>query len=399
MSLLPIVIVSVLGADPVMFQRHLIDAFPAGYQVAVADLNGDGRPDVIALSTDADRVDWYENPTWQRRPVARTAKNIDLAVRDLDGSGHPAIALASGFYFNESTRGGEIELLRQPAKAGDLWPRQPIAVDPVVHRLRWGNLDGSGRPALVHAPIFGPGSQGTESLKPAHLWAFRPPPQPGQPWETWKIDESLTVLHGIQVKDLDGTGRDSILTASFEGIHRFDFKGQGAAARWHRVRLAAGAPPSNDKPGAARGSSEVAAFHLAKGRMLLAAIEPWHGHQVVVYTPAKGGGLWQRHVIDDTLHEGHALVTGDFDGDGQDEIVAGWRAGGGGLRLYKATDATGQQFKAYDIDPAMPAEGAVAADVNGDGKLDLVVIAGRTNQLVWYENLTGRNSVKRNSFR
>ena len=248
MSLLPIVIVSVLGADPVMFQRHLIDAFPAGYQVAVADLNGDGRPDVIALSTDADRVDWYENPTWQRRPVARTAKNIDLAVRDLDGSGHPAIALASGFYFNESTRGGEIQLLRQPAKAGDLWPRQPIAVDPVVHRLRWGNLDGSGRPALVHAPIFGPGSQGTESLKPAHLWAFRPPPQPGQPWETWKIDESLTVLHGIQVKDLDGTGRDSILTASFEGIHRFDFKGQGAAARWHRVRLAAGAPPSNDKP-------------------------------------------------------------------------------------------------------------------------------------------------------
>ena len=364
----------------------MIDNFPAGYQVAVADINGDGRPDVIALSTNTDRLNWYENPSWKRHPVARTAKNIDLAGRDLDGSGHPVIALASGFFFDESSRGGEIQLLRQPAKADDLWRRQPIAVDPVVHRLRWGNLDGTG-PVLVHAPIFGPGSQGTQAPKPAHLWAFRPLRQPGKPWETWKIDESLTVLHGIQVKDIDGDGRDEILTASFEGIHRFDFKGQGAAARWRKVQLAAGAAPASGKPGAARGSSEVATFRLSKDRTLIAAIEPWHGNQVVVYTPPQGDGLWQRHVIDNTLHEGHALVIGDFDGDGQDEIVAGWRAGGGGLRLYKATDATGQHFKAYDIDLTMPAEGAVAADMNGDGKLDLVVIASRTNQLVWYENI------------
>ena len=386
MSALPLVIAALLGAAPVKFQRHLIDNFPAGYQVAVADINGDGRPDVIALSIDADRVDWYENPGWQRHPVARTAKNIDLAVRDLDHNGRPVIALASGFYFNESSRGGEIQILRQPANSDDLWQRSPIAVDPVVHRLRWGDVEGNGRPVLIHAPIFGPGSQGPQAPKPSHLWAFRPPRRPGQPWGVWKIDESLTVLHGIQVADLDGDGRDEILTASFEGIHRFDFKGEGQAARWRKVQLAAGAPPVNDKPGASRGSSEVATFRLARDKMLLAAIEPWHGNQLVVYSPPEGGGLWQRHVIDDTLQEGHALVTGDFDGDGRDEIVAGWRAGGGGLRLYKATDATGRTFKSYDIDPGMPAEGAVAADINGDGRLDLVVIGGRKNQLVWYEN-------------
>ena len=40
------------------------------------------------------------------------------------------------------------------------------------------------------------------------------------------------------MKDLDGDGRDEILTASFEGIHRFDFKGQGQAAHWRKVQLA-----------------------------------------------------------------------------------------------------------------------------------------------------------------
>ena len=156
MSALPIVLAALLGANPVKFQRHLIDNFPAGYQVAVADINGDGRPDVIALSTEADRVDWYENPGWQRHPVARTAKNIDLAVRDLDRNGRPVIALASEFYFDESSRGGEIQILRQPAKPDDLWTRAPIAVDPVVHRLRWGDLEGNGRPRAHPRPDLRP---------------------------------------------------------------------------------------------------------------------------------------------------------------------------------------------------------------------------------------------------
>ena len=101
---------------------------------------------------------------------------------------------------------------------------------------------------------------------------------------------------------------------------------------------------------------------------------------------AATGELWQRRVLDDTLHEGHALVVADFDGDGHDEIIAGWRAGGGGLRLYRAADAEGERFEKTDLDPGMPAKGAVAVDLNGDGRLDLVVNAGRTNKLVWYEN-------------
>jgi hypothetical protein len=382
-----------VAAGPVRFERHDIDSFPAGYQVAVADVNADGKPDVIALSTEADRVDWYENPGWKRRPVARTLKNIDLAVRDLDGDGRPEIALASGFYFSESNRGGEVQLLTRAENLDEPWQVHPIAVDPVVHRLRWGDLDGDGRPELVHAPLFGRGSDGPRDPKPAHLWAFRPPQKLGQGrWETWKIDETLTVLHGLHVGDLDGDGRDEVLTASFEGICRFDFEGQGAAGRWQKIRLAAGAPPVDQKPGTSRGSSEVAPGSLGRGRRdtraagRLAAIEPWHGHQVVVYTPAAADGPWQRRVLDDTLQEGHALVVADFDGDGADEIVAGWRAGGGGLSLYDPADAASGRFTRTPLDRGIAAEGAVAADLNLDGRLDLVVIAGRSNNLAWYEN-------------
>jgi len=385
-----IVILSAFCASsvPVRFQRHDIDAFPAGYQVAVADVNGDGKPDVIALSTEANRVDWYENPGWVRRPVAATPRNIDLAVRDLDGDGLPEIALASGFYFSESTRGGQIQWLRRGASEADSWQLHPVAVDPVVHRLRWADLDGDGRPELVHAPIFGPGSDGPRAPKGSHLWAFRVPEKLGDsPWEAWKIDESLTVLHGIHVADLDGDRRDELLTVSFEGIYRFDWEGAGASAAWRKTLISHGAAPADDKPGTPRGASEVTPARLGPHRPIIAAIEPWHGNQVVVYTPPAAKGPWERHVLDETLSEGHALVAADFDGDGQDELVAGWRAGGGGLVMYDPADASGSNFTRIELDHGIAVEGAVAADLNLDGRLDLVVIAGRTNNLAWYENV------------
>lgn len=388
MNMLVCLTLAALGAEPARFRPHDIASFAAGYQVAVADVNADGRPDVIALSTAKDTVEWFENPTWQRHPVAHTAKNVDLAPRDIDGDGRPELALAYGFYFSQPERGGELAWLKPTAQAGAPWTIHPIAADPVTHRVRWGDLDGDGRLELVHAPVFGPGSQGAAAPKPAHLWAFRVPADlnAGR-WERWRIDESLTVLHGLHVSDLDGDGRDELLTASFEGIVRFDFEGPVSSGAWRKTKISPGAPPVSDKPGAPRGSSEIAPLCLGGDRLWLAAIEPWHGNQVVVYRGQGPAGPYRREVLDDTLREGHALLVADFDGDGQDEIVAGWRGDGGGLVLFDAADASGQTFRKITIDEKVPAEGVALADFNGDGRLDFVVSAGRTNRLIWYENV------------
>ena len=370
---------ALLGAD-LHFERHAIAAYPSPYQVAVADMNGDGKPDVLVLSPQGNRVDWFENPGWQPHPIARTERNIDLAPFDLGGAGQRGIALASGFYFAEGDRGGEIQWLT-PGAPGQLWKSLPIARDPVVHRLRWGDLDGDGKAELVHAPIFGPGSKGPAQVRPSHLWAFRPPKHPGDPWEKWVIDETLTVIHGLFVGDLDGDGRASILTASFEGIHRFDWK----LDHWQKLHIATGAPSVGNAPGAARGSSEVVPVRIGRQRMLLAAVEPWHGHQLVVYAPGGDGAPWRRQVLDESLHEGHALLAADFDGDGQDEIVVGWRGSGGGIRLFHL-NPDGTSWRAIEIDRGIAVEGAFTADINGDGRLDIVVSAGRNNQVLWYEN-------------
>lgn len=50
-------------------ERTVIDEnFPGAYQVEVADVNGDKRPDVIAVG--GNTCAWYENPTWKKRIVS-----------------------------------------------------------------------------------------------------------------------------------------------------------------------------------------------------------------------------------------------------------------------------------------------------------------------------------------
>jgi hypothetical protein len=241
---------------------------------------------------------------------------------------------------------------------------------------------------LIHAPIFGPGSEGAIKPRPAHLWAFILP----QEWAQARpqkvtIDETLTVLHGVWVGDLDGDGRDEILTASFEGIHRFDLQGSLLNGSWNKTLISSGAEPVSSQPGVARGSSEISPGRQEDGTAFYAAIEPWHGNQVVFYTAAEEGQSWKRQLLDDSLKEGHALQVADFDGDGSDEIVAGWRGAEGGLRIYDQIGSSGR-FRKIDIDHGIAVEGLAAADINSSSLIDLVALGGRTNNLVWYENLS-----------
>ena len=181
--------------------------------------------------------------------------------------------------------------------------------------------------------------------------------------------------------DWDGDGRDEILTASFEGVHLFHSAGYGAELTWTRTHLGEGDQQSSPK----RGASEIGVGKVA-GKRFLATIEPWHGDQVVVYSEAGPGELWTRHVIDPSFHEGHALACADLDGDGNDEIVAGFRGPGTSLYVYYAADASGLNWERQLLDAEMAASGVAIADMNGDGRPDVVAIGSSTGNVKWYEN-------------
>ncbi len=359
------------------FAAHTIaTGLTGGYQPIVVDLNGDGRLDVVALSTQLSELVWFENPGWERHVIAAgLSRMINAAAHDIDGDGRPELALAHRFSSTYNDSAGIVSLLTSGDDPRQPWSIREIDRVPTTHRLRWADVDGSGAMVLVSAPLIGAGSLRPDFRDSLSLLWYRP-----GDWERRVLtDAERGVVHGIGVAPWDEPGRDAVLSASFQGVHLHEFAG-GA---WSRTRLTGGDPAAWPLSGA----SEAQAGALGSERFV-ATIEPWHGHQVVVYRQASDPGAvaWTRSVIDATIEDGHTLVTADLDGDGRDEIVAGERRGRQSVYVYRMAAGAADWSRQVLDDGDMGASGCAIADLNADARLDVICIGSRTANLKWYEN-------------
>jgi hypothetical protein len=362
------------AAAPVEFRAHTIDTeLAGGYQVVPCDVNHDGKIDLIALASGMTELVWFENPNWKRHVIARDLHGmINLAAWDIDGDGIPEIVLAHEFSMRAKDSIGIISILKHNGDPRELWTATEIDRLSTSHRLRWADIDGSGKKVVINAPLTGAHAEAPDYHDRVPLVYYRP-----GDWKRQIIDDqSQGLIHGITIIDWDHDGREAILSAGFEGIYCYKL---GKNGKWSRTRMTPGDPA----PWPKSGSSDVAAGHLGKIQFF-AAIEPWHGNQVVVYTSAMDDG-WGREQIDDTLVDAHTIVTADLNNDGVDEIIVGFRGKPQRVYIYDL-GTVGWNRRTLD-DGGISAAACAVADLNGDGRLDIACIGSATHNLKWYENL------------
>jgi len=374
------------GAGFVSFQKTVIDSnFPGAYGLTVADIDGDGLDDIVALAMTPAQLIWFKNPTWERYVITTaTAANVDVAPFDINGNGYTDLVLSSAFNLRDSTSGGLVHWLENPGNptVNQEWQMHLIDQLPTSHRLRWADFNGDGKKQLSNLPIIGVGAHAPVYQGGAELTVYNIPSNPRRsPWGSVVLDRTLEMAHGLTIIDWDGDGREDVLTASFNGVDLFQLASRGKFV--DRTTLVAA--QAGERP--AIGVSEVVVGVSGHPeRRFLATIEPWHGNELVVYRPAPDTSAgFSREVIFGELSGGHALVVADLNNNGFDEIIVGGRSSPWSLLIFRYDAETGQwQRRLLDNDVAV--SGLAVADLTGNGFKDIVAIGSATADVVIYRN-------------
>lgn len=392
-------------AFPRFRMQEIETGLTVGYGVLLVDINGDGKPDIVVA--DSRRVVWYENPTWKRHTIIEgltKPDNVCIAAYDIDGDGQLDLALGADWKGANPQAEGTIQWLKRGKTLDEPWSVHPIGAEPTVHRMRFVDIDGTGKPALIVAPLVGRNSTAKNNWMdgPVRILAYRIPKDPiHDRWVPEVLDESLHVVHNLWPFGVGGDlGKGTgLLCASYEGVTQLRPRVSGPESV-RRRRFGVG---NQANPRSNRGSSEVKNGELLSSTdsTYFASIEPWHGNQVVVYTSPKNtteeeawGKPWNRQVIDDQLKWGHAVWCADLDGDFNEEIIIGIRDNLAnepgkrcGVRIYKAVDKDGTKWARQIIDDGgVAVEDLAAADLNGDKRIDIVAVGRQTHNIRIYWN-------------
>jgi len=398
------------GAPPVSAKMGLGN-------LVVGDIDGDGHQEIITGGDGA--MLWYRPDTGDRGVAATGKYHVGLALADIDGDGR--LEIACGRERDGEHRQHALVWYKPTPDLRGEWAMHVIDEHTMggPHDVEFADVDGDGVGEIIATACY------------VGICIYKRPSDPTQPWRKHIVHEGNSA-EGIAVGDLDGDGRTELVA----GPYVFFQPERGAwSGPWRRTDYA----PYHremcrvailDITGRGRGDivcvdSEYFEGQLSwfENRLREDPARPWVEHKLerpLIYahslhcrrdglaasiflaemagggwnapynydarllelTTTDGGKTWRRELLDQGQGT-HQAVLHDIDNDGELEVVGKeWRIPRVQIwkRPAKPSPITGYRHRFIDRDKPDVAIDILAADVDGDGRQD--VVCGRW----WYRN-------------
>ncbi len=385
-SLVPIALALILTAvapgeekavpgSAITWKKTVIDKVFRSEGVAVADVNRDGKLDILIGEA------WYEAPDWKMHEITKLGdygnglggySNSFLCwAEDINGDGWPDLIVirfpGKPCYWYENPKG----------KPGH-WPEHLIWDNACNETPQYVDLFKTGKRVLV----MGVQPKGKGDANEGQMAWFTPGKDPTQPWEMHPISEpssppkkiipgTFRFSHGLGVGDVNGDGRNDVICT--DGWWEQPEKDTGTPWKFHSAKLGDACADMYAYDMDGDGKADIISSSAHKFGIW------WHQQR-------SDGQFLKHDLFKDLLSETHALHFVDINGDGLKDLVTGKRWWSHGraepgsdkpsmlywFEAHKSKDGlTTFEPHVIDNDSGIGTQ-FVVTDVNGDGLLDVV---------------------------
>jgi hypothetical protein len=342
-----------------------------GSFISAGDVDRDGDQDVVTASGINNLVLWFENAggtggAWVRHTVSSSAGAAPRSAKlaDLDGDGDPdvivATAGATGLWF-ENTAGN-----------GSAWIPRTLGLAQGEDETTAADVDGDGDLDVL-VPMTSAGALGWHEnvAGNATVWARR------------TISTSVLNARSVAAVDVDGDGDIDALAAAgqTENAVAWYENVAGNGASWTKRTIATGLVEARSAVTAdVDGDGDLDAVSGSQNNIA------WHRNATL-----HGNACFVNRVISTAVDGSQSAVASDVDGDGDlDAVSTAFLGDTVAWHENVAGNATGWTTRtittAFD-----QAARAVAADVDRDGDVDVAAVQGNfaSGALTWFDNTAG----------